>query len=193
MKNILRCLLLLLANSAYSEEASQSGPGISDEAFKQSSAVSTAREGFALEQGATFGWRENIILAQDVNISSDNGFLVDDVKFIIETELSKLGMVFVDPMDSRYAIVAAVLIGDSDEGKALSDLTKLYPTLGAVEEHETGTLLIGISRPGNSILLWRGAIQVFLAGEHYSNDEKLARFQPLVQDLMSTIPLQPKN
>ena len=85
-------------------------------------------------------------------------------------------------------MIAAVILGDSEQGKAIKELARLYPELGANTVNlEKGTLMFGIAYPASRRLLWRSAIQAFIA-EDIALAEQQTRLQQIVASLLSNLP-----
>lgn len=182
------CLLFFVTVSAADgEQANKPGQGRADTGV---AFASSAREGFQLERGAHFAWRVPAIWIENDAIPLSKSFTVEDVHFSIQRQLAAMDIVFVDPNESHYDIVAAVVVGHEDEAQRIAELVDLYPSLDASQQHDAGTLLIAISRPGHPELLWQASGEVFFLQDEATEEQIIQRFNQLVSSLLDSVPLE---
>lgn len=162
----------------------------SDGEILKLSAVTVSSLGFSIKPDASFRWRRQILWAQGVNFPDDAQHLNrQQLQSLIEQRLIQKGYHFTEgSQNPDYEIIAAVILGDSEEGDTLARLARLYPELGGSPESlEKGTLMLGIAKPNSKTLLWRGAIQIFI-NENTSLSEQQERLRRVVASLLNDLP-----
>jgi hypothetical protein len=156
------------------------------------SAVAVTSPGFILEKGATLSWRSDILwLRSDKFASKGNPVNQMNLQGTINQQFRALGY-NVTPVNtaSDYVLIGAIVLGDSEKGKDLEELARLYPSLEYISQSlEKGTLMVGLSRPGSPVILWRAGIQAFIA-EDLSKPERQQRLQAIVRSLVRTLPME---
>lgn len=183
--SLLMLSVLLLACTAPRSELDTLTPELS-----RISAVAVTSPGFELPPNASLSWRAKVIWLQAEDIPPDRQLNESTIQRAIEKQLVEQGYSFAGSNSlADYALVAAVVLGDSVEGKALKELARIYPSLGQVSQTlDKGTLLVGISRPRSPHILWRGAVQVFLA-EEASPELRTKRIESVMRSLFATLPV----
>ncbi|ARN75991.1 hypothetical protein [Oceanicoccus sagamiensis] len=156
------------------------------------SAVAVSSPGFSLEPGASIAWRRDILwLRSDQFASAANPVNRINLQATLNQQFQQLGY-RIDPVNtpSDYVLIAAIVLGDSDKGRDFEELARLYPSLEYISENlETGTLMVGLSRPGSPVILWRAGIQAFIA-EDLAMDKRQQRLESIIRSLLRTLPLK---
>ncbi len=155
------------------------------------SAVAVTSPGFSLEKGATLAWRREILWLRSAKFSdADNVVNRINLQSAIETQFRQLGYP-VNPVNTPtdYVLIAAIVLGDSEKGRDFTELARMYPSLEYITESlDKGTLMVGLSRPGSPVVLWRAGIQAFIA-EDLTMEERQLRLQAIVRSLVRTLPI----
>ncbi|MFT5520347.1 MAG: hypothetical protein ACI9IA_000938 [Enterobacterales bacterium] len=158
--------------------------------LSKTSSISVANSDITLKPGNSFKWRRDIIWIEGENLP-DSVRNVDRnaLSRLIEQQMTSKGYrIVAGQQESDYEIIAAVILGDSEQGKAIEELARLYPELGGNTVNlEKGTLMFGIAYPGSRRLLWRSAIQAFIADDIALADQQ-KRLQQIVASLLSNLP-----
>ncbi len=156
------------------------------------SAVAVSSPGFELEKGASLAWRRDILwLRSDKFANANNPVNKMNLQAAINQQFQQLGYT-VNPVStpSDYVLIGAIVLGDSEKGKDFEELAQLYPSLEYISESlEKGTLMVGLSRPGSPVVLWRAGIQAFIA-EDLSMQERQQRLAAIVRSLVRTLPIE---
>jgi hypothetical protein len=154
------------------------------------STVSVNSQGFSMRPGDRIAWRRGIIWATDQEVpDSAKGYSPQRLQQEIGRQLRTRGYRVVTAYDQpQYHIVAAVVLGESDRGAVLVELSRLYPALGqAGSSLKKGTLMLGISNAAGDTLLWRSASEAFIAEEARPKEQD-SRIKGLVSKLLKTLP-----
>lgn len=162
-----------------------------DNELNRLSAVAVVAPGFAMERGATLAWRSEVLLLRSESVV-EAGVSVSPatVQSAIEKQLQQQGHSFVSVEQANYVLIAAIVLGESEEGRDLGELARLYPSLEGVSDTlEKGTLMVGLSRPGSPVILWRAALQAYLADDP-SQQQSAQRLQAVIASLFGTLPMQ---
>lgn len=162
-----------------------------DNELNKLSAVAVVAPGFAMEPSATLAWRSEVLLLRS-EVVAEAGAAIDSavVKSAIENQLQLQGHRFADVDQADYLLIAAIVLGDNAKARNLKELARLYPSLENVSGTlEKGTLLIGLSRPGSPVVLWRAALQAYLA-EVPNQQQSELRLQAVIASLFATLPMQ---
>ena len=155
------------------------------------SAVAVTSTGFSLEPGSSLGWRTEVIWLQGDNSHElPPGVNSQGLRTELERQLQAMGHSFVAADESAdYVLIAAVILGESEAGDEFIELAKLYPSLEYVSQTlEKGSLLVGLSRPGSPVILWRAGIQAFIA-ENLTPAQRQQRLEAIVRSLLRTLPI----
>lgn len=186
---LLGVMALVLCAAACTEQSRVLIPRDSDNDMANVSAVSVVQPRFSVKAGATFAWRTELLwLGTDPGGTYRTALTKLKVKQEIEKQLGEEGFTFVDPTKADYTLVAAVMIGDHPNGPAIKELKHWYPALGPVSSTlDKGMLMVGLSRPGSPIVLWRGVIQTFITRDTPPGQRE-RRLQIVVHSLLETMP-----
>jgi len=152
--------------------------------------ISVGNQNFSLKRGDQLRWKRNIIWAQDEGIADiEQRINRNSLTLEIEKQLRSKGYPVVTGSESaQYEIIAAVILGESNRGKALTELARLYPSLGdSSEALKKGTLMLGFSQTGSTTLDWRIAIQAFLADQP-TTIQTHQRIERIVAQIMNKLP-----
>lgn len=155
------------------------------------SAVAVGSPNFSLPIGATLAWRNDVIWLRGKNLPEEYGKTNGDIySSVIEQQLMAQGYRFtLNVQQADYVLIAAAVMGESEKGDAFQDLAKLHPSLEEFSEGlEKGTLMLAVSRPGSPLILWRAAIQAYIA-EGLEMSERMARLNAVVRSLLDTLPM----
>ncbi|MFA7555399.1 MAG: hypothetical protein WCY88_14220 [Spongiibacteraceae bacterium] len=190
-KTLVTSIVLAISLVACVEQ--QPKPAIAaDLKMEHVSAVAVISPGFELRFGDRLGWREDIMVMRNEE-KGDYKTGINDwkLKLLIEQQLQEKGFEVVAENESAdYILFAAVILGGSDKGKEFEQLLQLYPSLrGVSDTFETGTLLMGLSRPGSPVVMWRAAIQTYIEQDSTPEEQDL-RQQVVVKSLLRTMPVQ---
>ena len=115
-----------------------------------------------------------------------------DVRASVERALSTKGYQFVGAgMGSDYQIIAAVLMGESERAAELQEIAQIDPVLvAASKDLDRGTLIVAMNHSQSSKILWRGAVQAFLA-EGLTREESALRLDAAIDRLFRGLPQSP--
>lgn len=182
---MLLCAVLAMVSACQTE----TGLHAVTEDVPQVSAVAVSKSGFALEPGQKVSWRSEILWVGDDSLPAYRRALTDlGIQQEIERQFAADGLQFVEQQFADYTLTGAVVIGDTAEGVALEELVRLHPSLQPLSQTlEKGTLLLALSHPGSPVILWRGAVQTFIAPDVPTVQRK-QRLQAVVRSLINTIP-----
>lgn len=180
-------LLVLLSALSCARQSAPISPSPRD--MTRIAAITVVSPGFAIGANTSFAWRSDVIWSDDDLRGSTDLLARSDVRRVIEAELARKGADFALPDEApEYLIVAAIQVGSGEPEGGLQEIVQLYPALRAVSHNlDKGTLLVAISLPGSSDLLWRGAVQVFLI-DSGGRSEREARLESAVRNLFINIP-----
>ena len=189
---VMGCRIIVLAAviaSACAQHADSELP--SPREISRISAITVSSPEFSIAAGTSFSWRSEILWHQGDSVPGPSLLTRRDVQLAIETELARKGARFAEADEAPdYSIVAAILMGESDRATELQDIIQIHPSLRPISQTlEKGTLLIAISHPGSTDLLWRGAVQVFLV-EGLTRRESEIRLESAVRNLFLRFPRQ---
>jgi len=157
--------------------------------LRRMAAITVASPGFAIQPGDSIAWRRDIIWAQGKNLPDTvRNINPNSLMAEIQNQLTQKGYHFVSAGEKpKYEVVAAVILGESKQGDALVELSRIYPSLGNVDELEKGTLMLGLALPGSRNLAWRSAMQAFIAEDPSLNQQK-KRMRSIVSSLLKSLP-----
>jgi len=181
------CLLLLPFVAACAQNTPVIKP---NNELSRINVISVGNNNFSLQRGDQLRWRRDIIWVQDEGLADiEKSINRQNLTHEIEKQLLAKGYPVVSgSQTTQYEIVAAVILGESDRGQALTELARLYPSLGNSHEAlEKGTLMLGFSRAGSKTLDWRIAIQALLA-EKPTTIQSHQRIERIVAQIMSKLP-----
>jgi len=169
-------------------------PGPLNADLARSAEIIVSGKGFYLPAGSTMSWRAEIIWHEgDENVASGN-LSEADVQAAIERELTQKGYRFVRPeAGSDYKIVVAVLMGASERAAELQQIANIDPVLvAASKDLDRGTLIVAINHSQSPKILWRGAVQAFLA-EGLTGEESGLRLDAAIRRLFRGLPQSPQE
>jgi hypothetical protein len=152
--------------------------------------TSAGQADFAFKAGDSFVWRREVFWIDENGLSP---VAVDprrdDMTTAIESQFLHKGyFLSANTPDADYEVVAAATTGDSVPAEALAALAQLSPGLNTGgSDLATGTLLIGIARPGSKVFLWRASLQGFVA-EKLTPEQRSLRFNALIASLLAELP-----
>ena len=160
-----------------------------DDELKQLSSVTVTSPGFSLDKNASFQWRRDVIVIEGDNIpDSVRNVNTRRIRYDIEKQLRSKGYRVTNNGSGQYELIAAVILGESTEGRQLEEIARFYPSLGdSLADLKKGTLMLGIARPSSTRLLWRSGIEAFIA-ENPTVEEQKQRLEMIVSSLLSGLP-----
>lgn len=158
------------------------------------SAVVTADESFSPKANDTFVWYDEVILADENHTVKSPKATKRFVETLIEDEVRLKQYQFTDKASKAdYMIGAAVILDNSEMSQQISNFVEIFPSLReSINHYNEGTILVVITRPGDirqNKILWRGAVQAYVAGEEISVEQRQMRTQAFVKQLMDSLPL----
>lgn len=168
---------------------SESAPELVEKEFIPVSAVSVTQPGFEVKSGDTYGWRSEMLwIGEDADGPYRQALTQLNIGQEIDRQLAARGLVKQSLADAELVLIAAVRIGNDDDSAAVTELARLYPSLGSVSMTlERGTLLVALARSGSPVVLWRGAIETFISGD-VEPEKRRARLEIIVRSLLNTLP-----
>jgi hypothetical protein len=152
--------------------------------------TSAGQADFTFKAGDSFVWRREVFWIDENGLSPA---AVDprraDMTTAIESQFLHKGyFLSANTPDADYEVVAAATAADSVPAEALAALAQLSPGLSTGgSDLATGTLLIGIARPGSKVFLWRASLQGFVA-EKLTPEQRSLRFNALIASLLAELP-----
>ncbi|MCK5880309.1 MAG: DUF4136 domain-containing protein [Sinobacterium sp.] len=156
-------------------------------ALRQVNVISLTKEKINFEKSDTFAWQTQLLAAGSEAAKMKQGS-VTNLEKQVEGYFNKKGYKFnKNLLDADYFLVGVLLLEGHEESSEHSDLLiGLDPGMHPSEEYGVGTLLIGVRDVKNSQLVWRGAVQIFLAGEdsELTLPERTARIDNAIKMLM---------
>ena len=157
------------------------------------SAIVTADESFHPKANETFVWYDELVLADENDTVQSPQKTKRFVETLIEDEVRLKHYQFTDKASqANYMIGAAVILDNSEMSQKISNFVEIFPSLRqSINQYNEGTLLVVIARPGDmsqSKILWRGAIQAYVAGEEMSLEQRQLRTQAFIKQLMNGLP-----
>ena len=157
------------------------------------SAIVTADESFHPKANDVFVWYDEIVLADENDTVQSPTETKRFVEKLIEDEVRLKHYQFTDKASqANYMIGAAVILDNSEMSQKISNFVEIFPSLRqSINQYNEGTLLVVIARPGDmskSKILWRGAIQAYVAGEEMSLEQRQLRTQAFIKQLMNSLP-----
>ncbi|MBL4798348.1 MAG: DUF4136 domain-containing protein [Oleispira sp.] len=157
------------------------------------SAIVTADESFHPKANDTFVWYDELVLADENDTVQSPKKTKRFVEKLIEDEVRLKHYQFTDKASqANYMIGAAVILDNSEMSQKISNFVEIFPSLRqSINQYNEGTLLVVIARPGDmskSKILWRGAIQAYVAGEEMSLEQRQLRTQAFIKQLMNSLP-----
>ena len=157
------------------------------------SAIVTADESFHPKANDTFVWYDELVLADENETVQSPKETKRFVEKLIEDEVRLKHYQFTDKASqANYMIGAAVILDNSEMSQKISNFVEIFPSLRqSINQYNEGTVLVVIARPGDmsqSKILWRGAIQAYVAGEEMSLEQRQLRTQAFIKQLMNGLP-----
>lgn len=157
------------------------------------SAIVTADESFHPKANDTFVWYDELVLTDENDTVQSRKATKRFVEKTIEDEVRLKQYKFTDKASQAdYMIGAAVILDDSEMSQKISNFVEIFPSLReSINHYNDGTILVVITRPGDmsqSKILWRGAIQAYVAGEEVSLEQRQIRTQAFIKQLMASLP-----
>lgn len=188
-RSLLKLAGLLFLTLCLSSCAGRQEPTLAEREFIPVSAVSVTQPGFAVKQGDTYAWRSEMLwIGQDAEGPYRQALTQLNIDREIDRQLAARGLHKVAVAEADLVLVAAVRIGEDDDGAAIKELARLYPSLGGVSQTlERGTLLVALAHSGSPVVLWRGAIETFISGD-VEPEKRRARLEVIVRSLLNTLP-----
>ncbi len=185
----MRHLIIILAMSILSACATSTQPETSSLApeLRQVNVISITKEKVDFAKNKLFAWQTDLFVTGSEAKAVKPANIVN-LKQQVQDYFNGKGYLFSDNlMNADYFLVGMVLLDGYEQSTEHSELLMgLDPGMHPSKEYGLGTLLIGVRDVKSGNLVWRGAVQIFLANDNdaLSADVRKARVNHAIKMLM---------
>lgn len=155
--------------------------------LRQVNVISITKEKVNFEKNKIFAWQTDLLVAGSEAPDVKRGG-IDNLKLQVKKYFNQKGYMFSDNLlTADYFLVGMLLLEGHEQSSEHSELLLgLDPGMHPSEEYGLGTLLIGVRDTNTSNLVWRGAVQIFLASDtdEMTEQERKARVANAIKMLM---------
>jgi len=184
---IIQCIVLLVVANLCLVSCASS---ISKDAGRFS-AVSLSNPSFKPRAGEQFAWYTDVFVNSAKSRITDSEQSKKLIADLVSKSITGAGYkVTQNILEADYLVSAMVVLGD-DNNEHAAPYFKVFPQIAdSVNDYESGTLLITISRHSgqHARLMWEGAIQAYILGEELTEEQRAKRLKRIVNRLMETLP-----
>ena len=154
--------------------------------LRQVNVISVTNNTVNFDINDQFAWQTELMAAgSEAEAARDN---IDKLQTQVKQDLNKRGYVVTeDLLKANYFLVGVVLLeGHESAAEHKELLLGLDPGMSPSNKYGLGTLLLGVRDAKNGDLIWRGAVQILLAGESadLSHEERKARIKHAIKMLV---------